>query len=97
MLFNRHIEYYSTTQSAFPDNRILALGPYFLQVPQIFENRNFLRNPDSNEKLVLDTPILLPPEPVIWAANHAFKDDALATILAAKRHAYILFGSLPQI
>ncbi len=96
MLFNRHIEYYSTIQSEFPDNRILALGPHFLQVPQIFENRNFLRNPDSNEKLVLDTPILLPPEPVIWAANHAFKDDALATILAAKRHAYILFGSLPQ-
>ncbi len=44
---------------------IKALGPHILQVPQIFENRNFLRNPDSCEKPVPDTPILLPPEPYI--------------------------------
>ncbi len=43
-----------------------------------------------------DTEIILPREPVIWAANHAFKDDTLATVLAIKRYAYILFGSLPQ-
>lgn len=43
-----------------------------------------------------DTKIALPSEPVIWASNHNFKDDTLASILAAQRHAYILFGSLPQ-
>lgn len=39
---------------------------------------------------------MLPPEPVIWASNHGFKEDTLAAVLAAQRHAYILFGSLPQ-
>ena len=75
---------------------IKSLGPYFLKNPQMFENRNFLRNPDIEGNATPDHEIALPKEPVIWAANHAFKDDTLATILAAKRHAYILFGSLPQ-
>lgn len=75
---------------------IKTLGPHFLKSPQVFENRNFLRNPDVDKKFAPDPEILLPSEPVIWASNHAFKDDTLATILAAKRHAYILFGSLPQ-
>lgn len=71
------------------------LGPHFLANSQIFENRNFLRNPYSAEVLP-DTEIILPSEPVIWASNHGFKDDGLASILAAKRNAFILFGSLPQ-
>ena len=33
-------------------------------------------------------------EPVIWCANHSFKDDVAATIHVA-RHAYVFFGSLP--
>lgn len=33
--------------------------------------------------------------PVIYVANHGFRDDALATVLAANRHAYIYWGSLP--
>lgn len=33
-------------------------------------------------------------DPVIWCANHSFKDDVAATV-SATRHAYILFGSLP--
>lgn len=74
---------------------IETLGKYFLTNPQVFENRNFLRNPQS-ENVPKDKEIILPDEPVIWTSNHAFKDDTLATILAAKRHAYILFGSLPQ-
>ena len=69
------------------------VGKYFLKNPQIFENRQELINPGCEKN---DTEIQLPKEPVIWMANHAFKDDTLATILAAKRHAYILFGSLPQ-
>lgn len=74
---------------------IKALGPLFLSNPQVFENRNFLQNPDCSEPFP-DSKIMLPSEPVIWASNHGFKDDTLASVLAAQRHAYILFGSLPQ-
>lgn len=74
---------------------IKKIGKYFLKNPQIFENRNELLNPNS-DLIIPDKGIVLPKEPVIWVANHAFKDDTLATILAAQRHAYILFGSLPQ-
>lgn len=74
---------------------IKVLGPHFLNNPQVFENRNFLRNP-SNPIIPPDNPIVLPDEPVIWISNHGFKDDALGSVLAAKRHTYILFGSLPQ-
>ena len=73
---------------------IKALGPHFLNNPQTFENRNFLRNP--NDSITPDSKIILPDEPVIWVSNHSFKDDALGSVLAAQRHAYILFGSLPQ-
>lgn len=74
---------------------ICKLGAHFLSTPQQFENRNFLRDPLSSS-VAPDPGIVLPKEPVIWVANHRFKDDALASILAARRHAYILFGSLPQ-
>lgn len=74
---------------------IETFGPRFLANPQVFENRNFLRNPDAAE-IAPDPGITLPGEPVIWTANHWFKDDGLASVLAAKRHAYILFGALPQ-
>lgn len=74
---------------------IKKIGPAFLRNPQIIENRNQLLKPDeANPKP--DNGIILPKEPVIWAPNHAFKDDTLASILAAYRHSYILFGSLPQ-
>ena len=72
---------------------IRTLGKGFLKCPQVIENRNILKNPDSTEK---DPGITLPDTPVIWAPNHYFKDDTLASITALKRHAYILFGSLPQ-
>ena len=74
---------------------IKTLGPHFLTNPQIIENRNFLKNPDASD-IQPDKDIILPKTPVIWAPNHGFKDDVLATVLAASRHAYILFGSLPQ-
>ena len=72
---------------------IKSLGPSFLKNPQIFENREELMKGKTFNKT---SEIFLPQEPVIWVSNHAFKDDTLASILAAKRHAYILFGSLPQ-
>lgn len=71
------------------------VGNHFLSTPQVFENRNYLADP-SVFKVDPDPGIELPDTPVIWCANHAFKDDTLATMLAAKRHTYILFGSLPQ-
>ena len=74
---------------------IKTLGAHFLSNPQIFENRNFLRDP-NNPNPSPDAEIVLPDEPIIWASNHGFKDDGVASILAAKRHAYILFGSLAQ-
>lgn len=74
---------------------ILVLGKLFLTRPQHFENRNRLKEP-FRHPVLSDEGIVLPKEPVIFVANHAFKDDGLATVLAAKRHAYLLFGSLPQ-
>lgn len=76
-------------------NIIEKVGPIFLSNPQIIENRYKLMYPTAVNP-PREKGIILPKEPVIWAANHAFKDDTLATVLAAYRHAYILFGSLPQ-
>lgn len=53
----------------------------------LYENDEYLEN---------DSKIILPNEPVIWAPNHHFKDDVLASYLATLRQAYILFGSMPQ-
>lgn len=74
---------------------IKSIATHFLANSQIFENRNFLNNPYLTD-VPPDMEIKLPQEPVIWAANHGFKDDILATVLAAKRHAFIMFGGLPQ-
>lgn len=74
---------------------IKKLGVYGLLTPQIFENRNFLKNPYTND-VVPDPGIVLPKESVLWCANHAFKDDILATILASPRHTYLLLASLPH-
>lgn len=70
---------------------IKTLGPLFLQNKQVFEDRNNLRNDKVYSK-----DINLPNEPVIYMPNHGFKDDPLASVIAAPRNAYFLFGSLPQ-
>lgn len=79
---------------------IKTLGPKFLANPQVFENREFLKNPEKYDYNPNNAPddkkIILPEEPVIWTPNHQFKDDVLASVLAVQRHAYILFGSLPD-
>ncbi len=72
---------------------IKTIGHKFLSSDQIIENRNNLKDINNNEP---DNGIALPDEPVIWAPNHGFKDDALATVLSIYRNAYFLFGSLPQ-
>lgn len=76
-------------------------GKLFLNNPQIIEDRyKLLKNdtktfPDKNRATL--GKVKLPEEPVIFIANHHFKDDVLATILAAERRAFILFGSLPKL
>lgn len=71
---------------------IKKAGSLFLESKQIFENRKYLLN-NSDKK---DNKILVPKEPVIWTPNHHFKDDALSTLIAAKRPSYMVFGSLPE-
>ena len=58
---------------------IKILGPMFLSTPIRIERR-------QKNKVK---------EPVIYMANHCFKDDTLASIIAANRHAYFLMGSVP--
>ena len=71
-------------------NKIIKkLGVSFLSNPQVFVNRSELV--EGAEDFVFDEN----QPPVIWAGNHWFADDTLATVLAAKRNAYIMFGSLP--
>lgn len=70
---------------------IKAVGGYTLSSKQIFENRNELMNNTPEP----DKGITLPKEPVIWVPNHHFKDDAMASIEAAKRPFYFMFGSIP--
>ena len=75
---------------------VRLLGANFMTSKQVFENRNELLNKtDANGKYIADNGIKLPKEPVIWASNHHFKDDALASVRAAKRPVYIMFGSIP--
>ena len=47
-------------------------------------------------KQVIEMRSDVPDGPVIWCGNHGFKDDIMATIKAAGRHAYFMFGSLPM-
>lgn len=67
-----------------------GLAPLFMKAKQVMEDRNALLGIPGK-----DAGIQLPPEPVIWAANHGFKDDVAASAAAAARHAFIVFGSLP--
>ena len=77
------------------------LAPLFMSSKQVFEDREKLMYPKGRKKSdkikeEYSSEIKLPEEPVIWMANHAFKDDVAATICACQRHSYILFGSVPQ-
>lgn len=72
---------------------IKAIAPAFLNGKHIIENRKTLIDPSNKEE---DDEIILPNDPVIWVANHAFKDDTLTSVLLMKRHGYIAFGSLPM-
>ena len=71
-----------------------AVGPGALKCTQVTENRKRLNDPDCSEA---DDPVVLPDTPVIFAANHGFHDDVLASVLAAHRPLYIAWGSLPLL
>ena len=74
---------------------IRSVAGLFMDHKQVFEDRNLLLSGNRGGALP-DPSVELPKEPVIWIANHAFKDDIAASIVAAKRHAYVMFASLPQ-
>ena len=77
-------------------NKILQkYGHLALKCEQKIENRNFVNNPHKKD-IEEDKGIILSKKPVIFVANHGFRDDILATVLAAKRHAYVYLGSLPE-
>ena len=67
-------------------------GHLALTCSQQIENRNFLENGSLEE----DKKIELPDGPVIYVSNHGFRDDGLATVLAAPRHGWFYMGSLPE-
>ena len=71
-----------------------AVGPGMLECTQVYENRKALNDPMTNE---MDTTVELPDKPVIFVANHGFHDDVLASVLAANRHPYIIWGSIPLL
>ena len=65
-------------------NKIIkSLGPHFLKNKQIIE-KNALENYKKTDKSL------------IYAMNHGFKDDLLATALAIPNNAYLMLASLPQ-
>ena len=70
------------------------IDPGVLACTQVIENRKQLENPTCAEP---DEPIRLPDRPVIFAANHGFHDDVLATVLTAGRPCYYVWGSLPLL
>lgn len=62
-------------------NIILRIGPLFL----------------NGKKLIREKMAPLPSgRPLIFAPNHGFIQDPMCSVLMAERHAYLLFGSLPQ-
>ena len=80
---------------------IIKLGKYFLNNPQIIEDRAKLLEGDNEtfpeeDRDSFKGKVKVGDEPVIFVTNHGFKDDVLATILASEKRAYIVFGSLPQ-
>ena len=70
------------------------VGPSALKCTQVFENRKIINDPTAVGK---DDDVILPETPVVFVSNHGFHDDVLATVLAAGRHAYIAWGSLPLL
>lgn len=69
------------------------IGPKMLGCTQVIENRKYINDPFCNDT---DDEVILPSKPVIFVSNHGFRDDVLSSVLAANRHSYIYWGSIPQ-
>lgn len=67
-----------------------TVGPSMLGCTQVIENREEFADGQDETIYVAQND-----KPVIFVANHGFRDDALATVLAAGKPAYIYWGSLP--
>ena len=89
---NKVFDEKSMNRRDYINKLIKLIGPLFLKNKQVFEDKNELLGIKKYET----NDVILNDNAVIWASNHHFKDDALGTVLAANRNAYILFGSLPQ-
>ena len=70
---------------------VRKVGPMILKTKQVIEDRNEL----AQDYFEVE-PLNIPDEPVIFVSNHGFRDDILGSLIAADRHAYLMFGSLPQ-
>jgi len=85
---------FMTSKQVFEDrNELMA----FAKLKTNLEQQGIIGvTPDlSKEEYDKDLGIKLPKEPVIWAMNHHFKDDALASVRAAQRPVTLMFGSVP--
>lgn len=72
---------------------LIRFGKYLLKNPQVIEDKLALAD-EENEQSHGNAKIA--DEPVIFVTNHRFKDDILATLIAAERRTFIAFGSLPK-
>ena len=70
---------------------VRKVGPMILKTKQVIEDRKEL----AQDYFEVE-PLNIPDEPVIFVSNHGFRDDILGSLIAADRHAYLMFGSLPQ-
>ena len=73
---------------------IRLLGANMLACSQVIEDRDYINDPQKPSAAA--KPPQLPDKPVIIVANHGFRDDVLATVLASDRHGVKLCGSLPM-
>ena len=70
-------------------NKFEILKPYELQKDS--------ENLSVKDKFLLNKGLKIPKgRPVIFAATHGFRDDIALTIKSAKKHGYILYGSIPD-
>lgn len=83
----RHLLNYRSEKLITKESMCLRkmLHPFLMMLSPLFLDYN----------QVIEKKTDIPDDPVIWCSNHGFKDDIMASIKAAGRHTYILFGSLP--
>lgn len=74
---------------------VKKLGKGMIACTQVMEDCAWIDCPNGERPQNVPVPDL-PDHPVIFVSNHGFRDDVLASVLAAGRHAYKICGSLPM-